>query len=249
MNLTELLMERLADRQCSRCGRRLTDPDSIDRGMGPICAQHDFGTLKYGLVFLGHHPEDVKTDDVCEKFFNEFPNADFVVIPTWHSAYSAYANLEGFPYVFKGGEYYDEDSHPEGELDLEVENWRQNVIEKGLRFECIHTDALWMAIVNQRDYLGPTTKGLDEWYEENKEHYYKPELCSCMCDSIDLHLSDQEDDFRDTYGYNNELSELLLEKELQRLERYMWTVDYWQDQDYINPLFECTFTLDETDLV
>ena len=33
MNLTELLMERLSDRECSRCGRRLTDPASIEDGI------------------------------------------------------------------------------------------------------------------------------------------------------------------------------------------------------------------------
>ena len=37
MNLTELLMERLSDRECSRCGRRLTDPASIEDGIGPVC--------------------------------------------------------------------------------------------------------------------------------------------------------------------------------------------------------------------
>lgn len=28
---------------CSRCGRELTDPDSIARGLGPVCAEKTFG--------------------------------------------------------------------------------------------------------------------------------------------------------------------------------------------------------------
>ena len=40
MDLTTLLQERLEGRKCRRCGRRLTDPDSIEEGIGPICKKH-----------------------------------------------------------------------------------------------------------------------------------------------------------------------------------------------------------------
>ena len=104
MNLTELLLERLADRECSRCGRRLTDPDSIKNGIGPVCEKHNHKlTVKYGSIHLGHHPNRLMRDGEDEitfgKFFNKFPEADIVIVAGEYH-YDGYLNAEGYPQLF-----------------------------------------------------------------------------------------------------------------------------------------------------
>ena len=216
MNLTELLLERLADRECSRCGRRLTDPDSIKNGIGPVCEKHNHKlTVKYGIIHLGHHPNRLMRDGKDEitfgKFFNKFPEADIVIVAGEYH-YDGYLNAEGYQ-----------------ELNEAAVHMAGHLIDANVNLECVHKDSTWLALIGMDNtYIGPTDLSYDEFVELEG---WAPGMCMCIGDYS--WYQDIQEDLWEEFGekLDNEpggLQELLFSK----LESRLWDPRYWE------PLFE-----------
>jgi|MDTC01.1.fsa_nt_gb hypothetical protein len=224
MDFVDLLNQHLEDRSCSKCGRRLTNPDSIDKGIGPVC-EHNL-TMKYGVIGLGHHPDRIDLDEAFRKFFTEFPEADFVVYNSG-DCWFAYANIPDYPCIMRGAEneyFYGKWEYKESK----VLEFRKQLKNTKLKFDCIHRDAGWLEFcASDYGYLGPYTHPYQDFVDENG---WGPGLCSCMHDVF----SQNEDyfgiewegkDFED-----GNFTHALLEKLEIINEKAIWNPSYHEDK-------------------
>tara|TARA_B100001778_G_scaffold320395_1_gene310758 strand:- start:14975 stop:15823 length:849 start_codon:yes stop_codon:yes gene_type:complete len=80
MNLQDLLADRLKDRACINCGRRLTDPDSIKDGFGPVC-RHKL-VMKYARLqaSIAYKPDEDDYLEIADIGLTKLPEADYVIV-------------------------------------------------------------------------------------------------------------------------------------------------------------------------
>tara|TARA_B100001778_G_scaffold320395_1_gene310738 strand:- start:4858 stop:5601 length:744 start_codon:yes stop_codon:yes gene_type:complete len=228
MNLTELLMERLSDRECSRCGRRLTDPASIEDGIGPVCKKHNEITINYGIIRLGHHPERVDKTEAFEKFFGEFPQADIVVISGdyWYEGYFN-SPAHDYPLIFVDGEgTCAEDIEVEEEnipTSYEKFNRINNILKNPkVKMNLLHADSKWLGIVGTEYYIGPTNLSYEEFRDERG---WAPGMCACIGDYEWYQEEYQEAMAHIEKAEPGPLTELLFKK----MENKLWQPEYWED--------------------
>lgn len=225
MNLTELLMERLSDRECSRCGRRLTDPASIEDGIGPVCKKHNEITINYGIIRLGHHPERVDKTEAFEKFFGEFPEADIVVISGdyWYEGYFN-SPVHDYPLIFVDGEHslyeVEEENIP---TSYEKFNRINNILKNPkVKMNLLHADSKWLGIVGTEYYIGPTDLSYEEFREERG---WAPGMCTCIGDYEWYQEQYEEALAHIEKAKPGPLTELLFKE----MENKLWEPEYWED--------------------
>ena len=161
MDLTTLLQERLEGRKCRRCGRRLTDPDSIDEGIGPVCKKHDNHEMVVGWADLRmprtmHGQRDAKM--IAEIGFEHFSNWDIVEIMRVNQA-----NGEWFAFgrskAFNPDEVILIGMSSYGPI---TDTFEEEMADgTRIRYECVHTDDEWLA--EYSEYRGPSESYGQPW--------------------------------------------------------------------------------------
>ena len=153
MDLTTLLQERLEDRKCRRCGRRLTDPNSIDEGIGPVCKKHDNHEMVVGWADLRmprtmHGQRDAKM--IAEIGFEYFSNWDIVEIMRVNQA-----NGEWFAFARSKAINPDEVILIGMSSYGPITDTFEEEMADGTRikYECVHNDDEW--VTEYPEYRGP----------------------------------------------------------------------------------------------
>lgn len=169
MELTDLLLERLAGRECRRCGRRLTDPDSIDEGIGPICKKHDNHELVIGWAEL-RMPRGLSgmadAKRIAEIGFEHFSNWEIVEIikvverdDTWYAFAPDRAMSLAAPsrqIVIDSNTRLIGMRSSSATAGIEMCDLLEEELPNGtkIKYECVHQDAEWLS--TEYNYEGPT---------------------------------------------------------------------------------------------
>ena len=162
MNLTDLLQEKLENRKCRRCNRRLTDPKSLEEGIGPICKQHDNHTIVIGWAEL-RMPATMQGQGDAQsiskigfEYFHDWKLVELIKV--------IQSNGEWFAFMRDEYELFDPkcvgiSSHgPIGDL---FESDLPNGTE--VKYELLHQDPEWIS--EEVEYRGP----VDAWSSCKKE--------------------------------------------------------------------------------
>jgi len=154
MDLQKLLGDKLKDRACLHCGKRLTNQDSIKNRVGPVC-RHKV-VMKYAKLYASYFwkPEEDYYLEIAEKAFDEYDNLDYVLVGGSYYYETLVATLDknGDPMVVTWINGYGEKKETNDDA-LEWINTVKNTFNVETLHECVHEDDHGLSLLDS--YWGP----------------------------------------------------------------------------------------------
>lgn len=245
MTLQNLLQDRLKDRECLHCGRRLTDPESIKDKLGPVCRHKVM--MKYAKLQASTFwtPDEDYYLEIADRAFTELPELDYVLVGgSYHcKTLLAIRDSNGDPMAvswtmtFADKPFdYNEDALPW--IDAVKKTFKTDTLH-----ECIHEDDERLGLLDE--YWGPcanVTKhpnAPDRNAGETWGQHYSHSAWGTL-DTVLIDITDGVDFFEESQDRIQARKDIGLEYYLME-----WFYHYMQEQfeqDWVNEFANCPDT-------